>query len=493
MRAPAPALPPAASARRFVALLVTAAALLLALAPGASGTTTDTDAQVPADEPVVEILPVEGYLDPPTEAAIRRLLDEAPEQGVDLVVLQLRHDAVVSVDTAALADAIAESAVPVAVYVGPQGTAAPLAGGALELLAAADVRSAAIDAELGPLTPLDVSDAISDEADAAALARLEARWPEGAALFADAPRSAVIVGEGGAVDAPTQAELALDRVVPRLDALLAELDGVEVETSTGTVVLELRADEGDVRFRSLSLPGRILHASASPAFVYLLLVVGLGMLLFEVFQPGFGVAGFAGLVAVALGGVGLAVFPVTWWAVALVVLGMVLYAVDTAIAGFGLVTVAATASLVVGSLSFYDSDVVAVGGWLTGLTTLTVLGFFVIGMTVILRAQAGPVDVTVDDLVGRAGIVRSVLNPEGHVYVDGALWRARWTGDGRRAKVGTPVRVHGTDGAVVLVEPFEPGDADAPTGAGAPAATDDPTTVPGDDPNSAPPGDGSST
>jgi membrane-bound serine protease (ClpP class) len=53
--------------------------------------------------------------------------------------------------------------------------------------------------------------------------------------------------------------------------------------------------------------------------------------------------------------------------------------------------------------------------------------------------------------------VRSVLNPEGHVYIDGALWRARWTGDTRRAKVGTPVRVHAVDGPVVLVEPFDAG------------------------------------
>jgi membrane-bound serine protease (ClpP class) len=58
--------------------------------------------------------------------------------------------------------------------------------------------------------------------------------------------------------------------------------------------------------------------------------------------------------------------------------------------------------------------------------------------------------------------VRSVLNPEGHVYLDGALWRARWTGEAKRAKVGTPVRVHGVDGPVVLVEPF---DVPASTGA----------------------------
>ena len=99
---------------------------------------------------------------------------------------------------------------------------------------------------------------------------------------------------------------------------------------------------------------------------------------------------------------------------------------------------------------------------------MTALAFFVFVMTSVLRAQAGPEGVTVDDLVGRPGIVRSVLNPEGHVYIDGALWRARWTGDTKRAKVGTPVRVHGVEGAVVLVEPFDADASDGPAGEPAP-------------------------
>ncbi len=102
------------------------------------------------------------------------------------------------------------------------------------------------------------------------------------------------------------------------------------------------------------------------------------------------------------------------------------------------------------------------------MTTLTAFAFFVFVMTSILRAQAGPEGVTVDDLVGKVGIVRSVLNPEGHVYLDGALWRARWTGDAKRAKVGTPVRVHAVDGPVVLVEAFDP------EHVGSSAATSDP-------------------
>ncbi len=442
----------------LAAALAVLAGLLAGLAAGPAVAATDdaTDSDTAggdASAVTVDILPIDGYLDPPIADAIRALLADAVARDSDLVVLQLDHLGVVSVDTAALADEIAASPVPVVVFARPGGTAPALAGGALELLAAADVRAASPDALLGPLVPLDVADAVTADAGAAALERLEQRWPAGAALFAADPGQAQTYA-----DDPAAIE-ALDLLARELEPLLVELDGTEV-TGPGTEVtaLRLRGDEVEVtvRFHSLGLLGRLLHAATTPAFIYLLLVAGLGMLLFEVFQPGFGVAGVAGLVTAAIGVFGLTVLPVTWWAVALVVLGLLLYAVDTAIAGFGALTAAATAVFAAGSYWFYDSDVIAVDPWLVGLTTLTALGFFVVVMTVVLRAQAGPEGVAVEQLVCRPGIVRSVLNPEGHVYIDGALWRARWTGEEKRRKVGKPVRVHGVDGAVLLVEAFDP-------------------------------------
>lgn len=450
--------------------------LLLGLVAGPVGAATTDDA-VPAA--TVDILPVDGYLDPPVADAIRALLGDAAERGSTLVVLQLDHRGAVGVDTAALADDIAASSVPVVVFARPGGTSPVLAGGALELLAAADVRAASPDALLGPLAPLDVADGVTAAAEAAALERLGARWPEGAALFAEDPSQVQLYG-----DAPAATE-ALDLLARELEPLLVELDGVTVTAPDGTTSqVQLPSDGVNVRFHSLGLLGRLLHAATTPAFIYLLLVVGLGMLLFEAFQPGFGVAGFAGIITVAIGAFGLTVLPVTWWAVALVVLGLLLYAVDTAVAGFGAVTAGATAVFAAGSYWFYDSDVIAVDPWLVGLTTLAALVFFVIVMTVVLRAQAGPDDVAVEELVGRPGIVRSVLNPEGHVFIAEALWRARWTGEGRRRKVGSPVRVHGVDGAVLLVEAFDPeaaGGADGGEPGGGDAAGDEgDVTVPDD-------------
>jgi membrane-bound serine protease (ClpP class) len=150
------------------------------------------------------------------------------------------------------------------------------------------------------------------------------------------------------------------------------------------------------------------------------------------------------------------VLPVRWWAVALVVLGLLLYALDTAIAGFGPVTALATAAFAAGSWWFYEAPVLQLQGWLVATATLTALVFFVLVMTTVLRAQAGPDGADVTELIGRTGVVRSMLNPEGHVFIDGALWRARsvTTGDedGTGAvRVGTTVRVEAVDGPVILV------------------------------------------
>jgi membrane-bound serine protease (ClpP class) len=254
----------------------------------------------------------------------------------------------------------------------------------------------------------------------------------------------------------------LVRITTGIEPLLVELDGHRVVTAAGELELRLRPDEVQVRFHSLGLLRRMLHAASTAPFVYLLLVVGLGMLLFEVFQPGFGVAGLAGVITAGIGVVGAFVLPVRWWAVALVVLGLLLYALDTALAGFGPITALATVAFAAGSWWFYAAPVLQLPGWLVASATLSALVFFVLVMTTVLRAQAGPEGTDVSELVGRTGVVRSTLNPEGHVFIDGALWRARSVATGTSpgedtgaVRVGTPVRVAAVDGPVILVGPLD--------------------------------------
>lgn len=413
----------------------------------------------------VEILPIDGLIDPPVAAAIIDVIDQAQANDSELVLLQISTPGAVSADQRELIEAIRTSTVPVVVYVGPRGADGEAAGLGTLIALAAPVLAMAEDATLGPASPADLGDDPGTSDEKAQVADLLAARGAGAGSGGDG-LVGLLTGEtdaaGGASSTPvtvdTLRELGLEPLTAAgLEPLLVELDGREVTTADGaTATLRIRRDENTVRFHSLGLIRRALHAATTPVFIYVLLIAGLGMLLFEVFQPGFGVAGVAGIVTAGISVFGVSVLPVHWWAVALVVGGLVLFAIDVAIAGFGVVTALATVSFAVGSLFFYDSDSLGISGWLVAATTITAVVFFVIIMTEVLRAQAGPDDTAVEDLVGRPGIVRSVLNPEGHVYIDGALWRARWTGDAKRAKVGTPVRVHAVEGALVLVEAFTP-------------------------------------
>jgi membrane-bound serine protease (ClpP class) len=455
---------PLAAVRRTSTLAVLALVVLgltASLAWAQTGDGTADDATGDGTPPIVEILPVSGFVDPPVAAQFRDVIEQAEAEGSDLVVLQIDSDGGVSAEVDDLLTLMDASPVPIAVLVGPLGTAPDAAGAAGLLWLAADVRVVSSDAVVGPIDPVDLT-----HRDGTYPAAERVRELVAAAGGDEQVVEQLLTGQ---VDAQTLVDAGVASFVAQgLEPMLLELDGATLTVAGQDRTLRIRGDEVGVRFHSLGLVRRLLHAATTAPFIYLLLTVGLGMLLFEVFQPGFGVAGLAGLITVAIGAFGLTVLPVTWWAVALVVLGLLLYAVDTAIAGFGPLTLAATASFAFGSLNLYGSDALALPWWLVAATTLTAFVFFVFVMTSLLRAQAGPEGVSVEDLVGRPGIVRSVLNPEGHVYIDGALWRARWTGETRRAKVGTPVRVHAVDGAVVLVEPFDTtAEGQGPAGAGA--------------------------
>lgn len=435
------------SLRRLLLALV-AAGLALGLAgPAAAQDGADAGS---GEEHAVEILQIGGRIDPPVLATIRDLVAEANERSSELVVLEVDSRAGVSIDPLELAEPLLASDVPVTVWVGPGEARA--AGAAVFLLAASHAPAASSAARIGPACPATVRGPC-DEAAGAGLVELLVQ--QRGLADADATEDALWPAQG-AITADQAEDVGLvDLVVDGLEPLLVELDGREVTTASGPRELRLRQDEVTVRFHSLGLLRRVLHATLDPTLIYLLLVATLGLLLFETFQPGIGVAAVAALLTAPLAVYGLAVLPIRWWGLALVIAGMLLLALDLAIAGLGVPTLIGAAGFAVGSWFLFDGegDVLGLSPWLIGAMTVAAVAFFVVVMTVVLRAQAGPdLDEVAEDLVGKVGVVRSSLNPEGHVFVAGALWRARWAGgEPGRIRAGTRVRIDAIEDAVLVV------------------------------------------
>jgi membrane-bound serine protease (ClpP class) len=384
--------------------------------------------------PIVEVFEASGVLDPSVLGALRGELDGAERRGARVFLVQLSSFGGLGVDPADVRRVVAEAAVPVAVWVGPR--AAEAAGAATFLLAGADVVGVARDARVGPALPAQLGRGRVPEAEAALFA--------GAGLPAAVERSAL---DGAAAEAAGLADYqaeSLPDAVRRLDG--QTVDGRPLEV-TGF----------RVRFLSRSLLDRVVHGLANPTLAYLLLLAAAACLAFEWFQPGFGVAGAAGVACALLAAFALAVLPANWLALAALLAGQALFTVDAAVGGLGLATAGAAGLTAAGSWWLFasPSPLLRVDGRLAVLGVLWSLAWFVVILTVILRSQRHA-PMGTQALVGSRGVVRSMLNPGGIVVVDGAMWRARLaTGDGSLG-TGQRIRVGAVVDGVLQVEPEDP-------------------------------------
>lgn len=454
--------PPLRAARQLLAAVLLAGAVL-GLAGGAGA----------QDQTRVDIVEVVGVLDPPLAGFLERTVRASAGQGADVLVIRLDTPGALGGDVDGVVAAIRESAIPVVVYVGTPGAQA--AGAGVAIAAAAHVLALAPATVFGAATPWDLGSAVPDAATVeetlAALAQERGR-DTGFAREAARGRLVIAVPDGEAgtpvapgTDFPPGAEPAtaetLDAhalraagiaevVAPNLQGVLADLDGREVVLPGGPATLEVDPATAGVRFVNVGLLARVLHTAANPTLAYLLLLGGALALLFEVFQPGFGVAGVAGLLILALGGYALTVVPVSWPFLVLAVVGMLLLAADLALARLGTLTTLGTLGLGVGSWLLWAQPALRPPLWLVVAGTLLALVFFVVVMTTVLRAQGNAAHQGAEAVTGQVGIVRSVLNPEGHVFVGGQLWRARAPEGAGRVRTGTRVRVVGLSEQLTL-------------------------------------------
>jgi membrane-bound serine protease (ClpP class) len=324
--------------------------------------------------------------------------------------------------------------VPVAVWVGPR--AADAAGVATFLLAGADVVGVARDARVGPALPAELGRGRDPGAEAA--------------LFA-ASGLPPAVERSRLTGAAAQAAGLADYQAESLPDAVRRLDGQTVDGRP----LEVAGFQ--VRFLSRSLLDRVRHGLANPTLAYLLLLAAAACLSFEWFQPGFGVAGAAGLACALLAVVALLILPTNWLALALLLAGQALFTVDAAMGGLGLATAGAAGLTAAGSWWLFSSPspLLRVDGRLTVLGVLWSLAWFVVILTVILRSQR-QAPVGTEALVGSRGVVRSMLNPGGIVVVDGAMWRARLAAGEGSLGTGQRIRVEAVADGILQVDPEDP-------------------------------------
>ena len=403
--------------------LVTAGAGLLALAP--PGGAQPTDCADDGSDPVVVVVEVDGLIDPVLADLVDDQVIRAEEACALALVLQFDSGgAVVSDDELDdLVTTIEESSVPVGVWIGPSGSKAT--AGAVRIVGAADLTG------IAPGSSIEITPAL-----------LAARGIDVADL-GDAD-----VGDRVGAERAVDLDL-VDNDAPTILEYVVQLDGFETEVVDGR-----RQPVTDVTFGGLTLTGQLMHTVASPAVAYLLFVLGLALLLFELFTAGVGIAGMVGAGSLVLGCYGLAVLPTRPVGVALLLFAMFGYGIDVQTGVPRLWTGIATASFVLGSLFLFDGVSVS---WVTLLIAFAgmTLGM-VAGMPTMVRSRFSTPTIGRDWMIGELGSARTDIDPDGIVTLRDAPWRAR-TNRATPIRKDEPARVVAIEGLVLEVEPPEGG------------------------------------
>jgi membrane-bound serine protease (ClpP class) len=413
------------------------------------------------DERVVDIIEVKGVIDPPISDYLRGRLQASQDDRVHAAIVQLDTPGGLDVSMREIIQEILDSRVPVVVWVAPRGARAASAGTFITY--AANLAFMAEATELGAATPVNLGGGEQPEAlerkvvnDAAAFIRELAvtrgrneEWAE------DAVREGASIGATEAVKIDV-----VDGMASSHGELLRSLDGRRVEVAGGhTVTLETwdeAADRlnADLRFQEPNLLQQLLHAVTNPEIAYLLVLIGTFGLIFELYNPGIGLAGLLGAVSLLLGFYALSVLPTNWAGVLLIVLAVVFFLVDLQVAGLGVWTAGGVAALVAGALLLFAgaAPALALSPWAIGLSVALTLLFFVSVMTAALRVRLRRPITGEEAMVGMVGEARTDIAPEGTVVTKGTLWRARTMETAIAA--GEHVKVMATEGLVLLVEPL---------------------------------------
>lgn len=397
----------------------------------------------------VRVIEVDGPIDRPLRAYLEERLTEAERAGA-IVVLELDTPGALGQDGIVLADRVAHLQVPVLAWVGPAPARASGAG--LLLMLASSLAAVSPGSQTGPLRPVDV---LRPDVVAAGLSVRIDGWLTTRGRDIDLGDLARPLAAGDALHAGIAQVAAY--TVPQL---LDRVDGMTVRTPAGEVVLRTRvattqaeANERtvEIRFEEPGVITRVLHAVATPSMVYFLLVLGLAAIAFELTQPGFGFAGFSGIALVALAAYGLTVAIPSWAGFVLLLLGIGLLMFDVRLRSLSWPTWAGLAAFGAGSvLTWNDVDPsIRISLWLIGGAVLASLLYYGFALTVALQSRDRIAGVQ-RGLIGLVGEARGRLAPEGAVFVKGALWRGRT--NGAPIETGTPIRVRSVDGLILHVE-----------------------------------------
>lgn len=402
----------------------------------------------------VVMIEIDGAINPVAASFIQDGIEKASREKAACLVIRLNTPGGLLQSTRAIVSNILTSAVPVVVYVSPSGAHAGSAGVFITL--AAHVAAMAPGTNIGAAHPLNLSGKtdsvmnIKATNDAAAFIRTIAEkrkrnleWSE------NAVRNSLSITENEALQ-----KNVIDFIAPNENALLDQIDGRKIELNSGNVTLQTKGAK--IEYVEMTAAEKLLNFISNPDVAYILLMLGMTGLYFELFNPGAVLPGVVGVICLILAFYALNTLPVNYAGLMLIIFALVLFLLEINVVSHGVLAIGGVVSLFLGSVMLFKSssalDMIKIStGVIISVTAISTLFFlWVIGSG--LRAQRVKTVTGIDALSGQTGETLSSLDPRGQVLLNGDVWTAEST-HGKIDK-GEFVKVIKVKGLTLFVEPM---------------------------------------
>ena len=395
----------------------------------------------------VYVVKVSGTINPGLAEYLIRSMEKASREEAGCLVIQLDTPGGLALSMRSIVMAMLSLQIPVIVYVSPSGARAASAGVMITL--AADIAAMAPGTNMGAAHPVNLGQKKMDETMAdkvvndmvaytKSIAEKRGRNSEWAEK---AIRESVSVTEKEALELKV-----IDLVAEDLDDLLEKIEGREVK---GKGTLHTKGMKRVVLTESLR--DKILKTLSDPNIAYLLMMIGLAGLYFELSHPGAIFPGVIGAMSLILAFFAFQTLPVNYAGVLLIALAIILFVLEMKVASYGLLSLGGVISLFLGSLMLFEGTAPGMRlSWRVLIPTVVMVsGFFVAVAGLVFRSQVSKPRTGDKGLVGEVGVAKSRLEPEGKVFVHGELWNAVAPGS---IEPGAKVRVVGVDRLLLKVE-----------------------------------------
>ena len=400
--------------------------------------------------PPVAMVDLDGAITPVSARLLTASLERARAEGAQALIVRLNTPGGLERSMRSMAQTILNSEIPVIVYVAPTGARAASAGVFITL--AAHVAAMATATNIGAAHPVTIGGGDTGkemgkkiENDAAAFARTLATerghnvdWAERAV------RSSVSITEREALKLKV-----IDLVAENVPDLLAKVDGRTVKTARGPVTLETRGAQ--VRLIENRFRDRLLALITDPNIAYILMMIGMLGIFFELQNPGVVLPGVIGGIALILAFFAFQSLPINWAGVLLILFGVGLLIAEIKIASHGVLTAGGVVAMVLGSFMLYEAPELGFRvSWTVILPTVgATAGLVAWAVSAGVRAMRRRPVTGSAGMIGRLAVARSVLEPEGQVTVDGEIWSA--VSEGGAIPAGEKVRVTAVEGLTLKV------------------------------------------